>query len=120
MKEIILSTLLVFACVCSFAQIPNFGSTAGDQKIYGYTSVKYRVNEEKNCMPDWQTYSTLQYGVTDYQYLTLAGAILGCVIACYIPYRPLLNVIYGLNGYLGFILVAFMIVNDIKVLRNKK
>lgn len=66
MKEIILSTLLVFACVCSFAQIPNFGSTAGDQKIYGYTSVKYRVNAEKNCMPDWQTYSTLQYGVTDY------------------------------------------------------
>lgn len=42
------------------------------------------------------------------------------MIACYVPYRPLLNVIYGLNGYLGFILVAFMIVNDIKVKINKK
>ena len=46
--------------------------------------------------------------------------ILGCVIACFVPYRPLLNVIYGLNGYLGFILVAFMIWNDVKVWRNCK
>lgn len=59
-------------------------------------------------------------GTSKYKWLTVVGGALGCVIACYVPYRPLLNVIYGLNGYLGFILVAFMIVNDIKVKINKK
>lgn len=33
---------------------------------------------------------------------------------------PLLNVIYGLNGYLGFVLVAFMIVNDVRVWKIRK
>lgn len=59
-------------------------------------------------------------GTKKYKYLTIAGGVLGCVIACYVPYRPLLNVIYGLNGYLGFILVAFMIWNDVKVWRAGK
>lgn len=54
-----------------------------------------------------------------YKYLILLGGILGCLVACCVPYRPLLNVLYGLNGYLGFILVGFMIVNDINVLKNK-
>lgn len=74
MKKIILSILLVLACVCSFAQVPNFGTTAGDQKLYGYTSMKYRVNAEKSGMPDWQTYSTLQYAITDY--LNLGAAFI--------------------------------------------
>lgn len=54
-------------------------------------------------------------GTSKYKWLTIVGGALGCVIACYVPYRPLLNVIYGLNGYLGFILIAFMIVNDVRV-----
>lgn len=60
-------------------------------------------------------------GTKLYKTLIIVGGIVGCLIACYVPYRPLLNVIYGLNGYLGFFLMAFMIVNDIKVyLKNNK
>ena len=59
-------------------------------------------------------------GTNKYKWLTVVGGALGCVIACYVPYRPLLNVIYGLNGYLGFILVAFMIVNDVRVWKASK
>lgn len=59
-------------------------------------------------------------GSGKYRWLTIFGGALGCVIACYVPYRPLLNVIYGLNGYLGFILVAFMLVNDFKLIKNKQ
>lgn len=55
-------------------------------------------------------------GTSKYKWLTVAGGVLGCVIACYVPYRPLLNVIYGLNGYLGFMLIVFMVINDIKVI----
>lgn len=59
-------------------------------------------------------------GTSKYKWLTIMGGALGCVIACFVPYRPLLNVIYGLNGYLGFILVAFMVVNDVRVWKNIK
>lgn len=59
-------------------------------------------------------------GTSKYKWLTIVGGALGCVIACYVPYRPLLNVIYGLNGYLGFILIAFMIVNDVRIWKIRK
>lgn len=59
-------------------------------------------------------------GTQRYKCLVLLGGILGCLIACFVPYRPLLNVLYGLNGYLGFILIGFMIVNDIKIILKNK
>ena len=59
-------------------------------------------------------------GTNKYKWLVVGGGVLGCLIACFIPYRPLLNVIYGLNGYLGFILIAFMIVNDIRICLGNK
>lgn len=40
------------------AQVPNFGTTVGDQKLYGYSSMKYRAKADT-----WETYSTLQYGI---------------------------------------------------------
>lgn len=49
-----------------------------------------------------------------YRLVTVAGGVLGCVIACLVPYAPLLNVLYGLNGYLGFALMAFMMVHGAK------
>lgn len=59
-------------------------------------------------------------GTTKYKVTTIVGGILGCVIACFVPYKGLINVLYGLNGYLGFILVFFMIVYDIKTRMSKK
>lgn len=49
-----------------------------------------------------------------YGLVTVAGGVLGFVIACLVPYAPLLNVLYGLNGYLGFALKAFMMVHGAK------
>ena len=56
MKKVVLFVIVLFAVIAAKAQVPNFGTTAGDQKLYGYSSKKYRVNAEKNGMPDWQTY----------------------------------------------------------------
>ena len=53
-------------------------------------------------------------GTKRYKVLTVVGGIVGCVVASFLPYKGLVNVLYGLNGYLGFILVAFMIVFDIR------
>ena len=55
-------------------------------------------------------------GTPRYQAATVAGGVLGCFIACLVPYAPLLNVLYGLNGYLGFALMAFMVVHDVRML----
>lgn len=38
----------------------------------------------------------------NYKIATVAGGIIGCVVACFVPYKGLINVLYGLNGYLGF------------------
>lgn len=59
-------------------------------------------------------------GTTRYKIYTIIGGIIGCAIACFFPYKGLLNILYGLNGYMGFILVAFMIVNDLSVFVGKK
>ncbi|MGI6756079.1 MAG: hypothetical protein ACOX4F_08740 [Atopobiaceae bacterium] len=53
-------------------------------------------------------------GTPRYKILIVVGGIIGCAVACFLPYRGLVNVLYGLNGYLGFLLIAFMIVFDIR------
>lgn len=58
-------------------------------------------------------------GTNKYKVVTILGGILGCLIACFVPYKGLINVLYGLNGYLGFILVFFMIIYDIKTKMSK-
>lgn len=61
MKRLLLFVCTVFGVISIQAQIPNFGTTVGNQKLYGYTSMKCRPNSNV-----WETYSTLQYGITDY------------------------------------------------------
>lgn len=43
-----------------------------------------------------------------------------CLIACYVSYTSLLNVLYGLNSYLEFAFIAFMLVNNVHVRLRKK
>ena len=59
-------------------------------------------------------------GTPKYKIITIVGGILGCVIACFVPYKGLINILYGLNGYLGFILVFFMIIYDVRTKMSKK
>lgn len=59
-------------------------------------------------------------GTKKYKIVTIVGGVLGCCIACFVPYKGLINVLYGLNGYLGFILVFVMIVYDIKTRMSGK
>lgn len=59
-------------------------------------------------------------GTSKYKTATVVGGVLGCVVACLVPYAPLLNVLYGLNGYLGFALMAFMVVHDVRELLGSR
>ena len=59
-------------------------------------------------------------GTSRYKTLIVVGGTLGCGIACFLPYKGLVNILYGMNGYLGFALVAFMIVYDIRTRMSKR
>ena len=61
MKKLVLLSVCIALSASVFAQVPNFGTTVGDQKLYGYSSMKYRANTDT-----WETYSTLQHGFSDY------------------------------------------------------
>ena len=60
-KKILFICVFLLSVVALKAQIPNFGTTVGDNRLYGYSGVKCRANVNV-----WETYSTLQYGITDY------------------------------------------------------
>lgn len=58
MKKIILSLILALISSMAIAQVPYFSGTIGNNKIYGYTSLKFRpgINNQ-------ETYTTFQYGI---------------------------------------------------------
>ncbi len=58
-------------------------------------------------------------GTKKYKVFTIAGGIIGFAVG-FLPYKSVLNVLYGLNGYLGFCLMAFMLVHDIRLIRRKR
>lgn len=61
MKRLLSLCLFLCSIYTLKAQIPNFGTTVGNDKLYGYSCMKYRANANV-----WETYSTLQYGISDY------------------------------------------------------
>lgn len=59
-------------------------------------------------------------GTIRYKVVTIVAGTLGCVVACFVPYKGLINLLYGLNGYIGFALVVFMIIYDIRTKMSLK
>lgn len=59
-------------------------------------------------------------GTAKYKIITVVGGVLGCIIAMFVPYKGLINILYGLNGYLGFILIFFMIIYDLRTKMSKE
>lgn len=135
-KGMLLSTIAIFgvAAICCIALIGHIDSTwnAGVPALVLANSIHPLFGEvyafiiflgiySSACPLLWTGSSRIAANGTDkYKLWSIILGLLGCLIACCIPYRPLLNVIYGINGYLGFILVAFMLVNDIKVWKKYK
>ncbi len=64
MRKLSLLLITFVTSLSAFAQVPNFAGTAGKDNIYGYFSFKARpgINNQ-------ETYSTIQYGTTDWMAL---------------------------------------------------
>lgn len=59
-SSLILVTMLFFV-IGAKAQVPYFAKAPGDKNLYGYTSIKFRPT-----VNDIESYTTFQYGITDY------------------------------------------------------
>ncbi|WP_165253849.1 alanine:cation symporter family protein [Adlercreutzia sp. ZJ304] len=53
-------------------------------------------------------------GTVRFRVLAVVGGIAGVCIGLFFPYSTLVNVVYGLNGYVGAVLLVFMIVRSIR------
>ena len=70
----------------------------------------------------WQVSSRFtKEGSMQFKVTTVVCAVVGTVIAMFVPFQTLVNVIYGINGYVGIILLAFMIVREVlRISKAKK
>ena len=131
----ILSAIFIFgtAAVCCIALIGHIGSTAGadipalvlanqiSPILVQVFAIIICVGIYTSAVPLLWTgvRSIAKEGNTKYKITTILAGILGCIIACFVPYKGLINVLYGLNGYLGFLLVLFMVIYDLKTKMSK-
>lgn len=59
-------------------------------------------------------------GTAQFKILTVVLGVIGLVVGLFLPFRVLVNVIYVLNGYVGAVLILFMIWKNIKDYRAKR
>ena len=52
-------------------------------------------------------------GTSKFRILTIVLAVVGLLVGLFLPFRTLVNVIYVLNGYIGAILILFMLKKNI-------
>ena len=52
--------------------------------------------------------------------LVVVLALIGTFVGLKIPFHRLINIIYVINGYVGIILLALMIVKDVRNMRQKE
>ena len=59
-------------------------------------------------------------GTSQFKMLTIVLGLIGLVVGLFVPFRTLVNYIYVLNGYLGAVLIIFMVVKNVRDFMAKK
>lgn len=54
-----------------------------------------------------------------YKIFVIIGAVAGLLIATLLPFNKLVNIVYVVNGYVGFIFFAFVVFKNIRLKREK-
>lgn len=63
----------------------------------------------------WQVSSRFTVeGSKTFKLATVGCAVVGTVIALFLPFNGLVNIVYGINGYVGIILLAFIVVKEVR------
>ena len=135
MKELMIGqsmsgTFNILACVIvGFALLGNVAEVAGLQipnlylasKIWApaasiFAIIIFAAIYTTACPLLWTASSRFTTeGTPTFKIVTLILAAVGCVIALAVPFNILLNYIYVINGYGGFILLVLMLIKDIRI-----
>ena len=59
-------------------------------------------------------------GTQKFRVITVNLAVIGLIIALFVPFNKLMNYIYVINGYLGFIVLAIMVIRMVPMLSKDK
>ncbi len=59
-------------------------------------------------------------GTPRFRLLAIGLGVAGLIIGLFFPYRMLVNVIYVLNGYIGAVLLIFMVIKNIRTILEKR
>ncbi len=143
-KGIVVATMVLCITIglISFAQIANINVTGEDGASYVWNAnipnliLAYRI---------WPPLATIfsiivfigicaaavpllynpasrfsQEGTPRFRVLTVVFGVVGLIIGLFLPYRDLVNIIYVLNGYIGAVLLIFMIVRNIRDLARAR
>ena len=120
----------------SFAQISNINTVSADGSVYVWNAA---IPNLILAMKIWKPFSAIfaivvfsgiyttavpllynpvsrfaKEGTNQFRVLTVVLALVGLVVGLFLPFKVLVNYIYVLNGYVGAVLIIFMIWKNIK------
>lgn len=141
---IIFGTLAVCVAIAlvSFAQISNINTGLGDGSTFVWNA---DIPNLILAMRIWKPFSAIfavvvfagiyttavpllynpvarfsKEGTARFKILTVVLGVAGLIVGLYLPFRVLVNIIYVLNGYVGAVLILFMLWKNIKDFRARK
>lgn len=127
-------TFNITACVIvGFALLGNIAAVTGLQIpnlylaeqiwppfAYIFAIIIFAAIFTTSCPLLWTASSRFtEEGTKQFKLLTVVLAVIGCFIALAVPFNVLLNYIYVINGYGGFLLLLLMFIKNVR-LRLKK
>lgn len=125
----------------SFAQIANINTTINGVKYVWNADIPNLILASKIWKPFASIFAIVVFagiyttavpllynpasrfadeGTKKFKILTIVLGVVGLIIGLFIPFRALINVIYVVNGYVGAILIAFMLFKNIKDFMAKR
>ncbi|MDO4264906.1 MAG: hypothetical protein Q4C63_00325 [Eubacteriales bacterium] len=128
--------------VVSFAQIANINTASLDGKEYVWSAaIPNLILAERIWKPFSAIFAIVVFagiyttavpllynpasrfakeGTSQFKILTIVLAVIGLIVGLFLPFRVLVNIIYVLNGYVGAVLILFMIWKNIRDFMAKK
>lgn len=126
----------------SFAQIANINTGLGDGKTFVWNAdIPNLILATKIWKPFSAIFAVVVFagiyttavpllynpvsrfaeeGTPRFKVLTVILGVVGLIVGLFLPFRVLVNIIYVLNGYVGAVLILFMLWHNFKEFRDRK
>lgn len=125
---VIVNTVIGFAILANIdtvgtMQVPNLhlASKIWPPMAYIFGILIFAAIYTTACPLLWTASSRFATeGTSKFKILTIVLGVIGLFVALYVPFNVLMNYIYVINGYLGFIVLAIMLYKMAIMISNNK